>query len=185
MNVIKTKIPDLLIIEPQIHGDARGWFAETWQIDRYKEIGIEGTFVQDNMASSSKGILRGLHIQNPRSQGKLVQVVVGEVFDVAVDIRHGSPTFGAWVGVILSADNHRQFWVPPGFAHGYMVTSEQAIFSYKCTDFYHPETEFSLLWNDPDIGIDWPEGIEPVLSEKDQKAELLKDIAVERLVRFG
>lgn len=181
MKVQETTIPGLLVIDPAVHGDERGWFVESWQAERYAEAGIGLSFVQDNMASSRKGILRGLHCQNPHAQGKLVQVVLGEVYDVAVDIRQGSPTFGQWEGVILSAANHRQFWVPPGFAHGYLVTSEQAVFSYKCTDLYHPETELSVRWDDPDIGINWPlEGV-PQLSAKDEKAPFLSDIPVERL----
>ena len=181
MNVLPTDIPGVLIIEPRVFGDHRGWFMETWQQKKYEEAGIAEAFVQDNMASSSHGILRGLHIQNPHSQGKLVQVVSGEVFDVAVDIRRGSPHFGQWVGVLLSADNHRQLWVPPGFAHGYVVTSNQAVFSYKCTDFYHPESEFSIRWNDPDIAIDWPIVGKPCLSEKDEQAPLLRDIPPHQL----
>lgn len=181
MKLIETAIPGLLVIEPKVHGDARGWFAETWQADRYRQMGIPGTFVQDNMASSSRNILRGLHVQHPHAQGKLVQVVAGEVFDVAVDIRRDSPHFGQWVGITLSAENHRQFWVPPGFAHGYVVTSEQAVFSYKCTDYYHPETEFSIRWDDPEIGIEWPAGIAPILSEKDKNGLRLSAIPADRL----
>ncbi len=184
MNVVQTDIPEVLIVEPKLFGDHRGWFMETWQEEKYRDAGIAGPFVQDNMALSSHGILRGLHVQQPYSQGKLVQVVSGEVFDVAVDIRTGSPWFGKWVGVLLSADNHRQLWVPPGFAHGYVVTSNQAVFSYKCTDFYHPETEFSVLWNDPDIGIDWPIVGPPCLSEKDQTAPLLRNIPENRLPEY-
>lgn len=181
MKVLETGIPGLLIIEPVVHGDERGWFTESWQSERYAEVGIPGVFVQDNLASSRRGILRGLHVQNPHAQGKLVQVLSGTVFDVAVDIRRGSPAFGQWAGVTLSGDNHRQLWVPAGFAHGYMVTSEQALFSYKCTDFYHPETEFSVRWNDPDIGIEWPQGLTPALSAKDETADVLKNIPVEQL----
>ncbi|HHH36765.1 MAG TPA: dTDP-4-dehydrorhamnose 3,5-epimerase [Gammaproteobacteria bacterium] len=184
MNIQETDIPGVLIVEPQIHGDARGWFKETWQARRYAEAGIEGPFVQDNMARSRHGILRGLHLQHPHAQGKLVQVVLGEVFDVAVDVRRGSPHFGRWVGVILSADNHRQLWVPPGFAHGYVVTSSEAIFSYKCTEYYHPETDLSIRWDDPDIGIDWPVVGQPSLSDKDAEALLLKDVPHERLPEY-
>jgi len=184
VNIQETDIPGVLIVEPQIHGDARGWFKETWQARRYAEAGIEGPFVQDNMARSRHGILRGLHLQHPHAQGKLVQVVLGEVFDVAVDVRRGSPHFGRWVGVILSADNHRQLWVPPGFAHGYVVTSSEAIFSYKCTEYYHPETDLSIRWDDPDIGIDWPVVGQPSLSDKDAEALLLKDVPHDRLPEY-
>ncbi len=184
MNIQETDIPGVLIVEPQVHGDARGWFKETWQARRYAEAGIEGPFVQDNMARSRHGILRGLHLQHPHAQGKLVQVVLGEVFDVAVDVRRGSPWFGQWVGVILSADNHRQLWVPPGFAHGYVVTSSEAIFSYKCTEYYHPDTDLSIRWDDPDIGIDWPVVGPPLLSGKDASALLLEDVPPDRLPEY-
>ncbi len=184
MNILQTDIPGVVIIEPAVHGDQRGWFIETWQQQRYAEAGIALPFVQDNMAASSHGILRGLHLQHPYSQGKLVQVVMGEVFDVAVDVRRNSPYFGKWVGVILSGDNHRQLWVPPGFAHGYLVTSNQAIFSYKCTDLYHPETDLSIRWDDPDINIDWPIVGKPSLSQKDADALLLKDVPENRLPEY-
>jgi dTDP-4-dehydrorhamnose 3,5-epimerase len=185
MKVTETKIPEVLIIEPIVHGDERGWFSECWEADRYSAVGIPGPFVQDNMAKSGKDILRGLHVQHPHAQGKLVQVISGSVFDVAVDIRTGSPTFGQWVGVELSGDNKRQFWVPAGFAHGYLVTSDQAVFSYKCTDSYHPETEFSIVWNDPEIGIRWPLTGRPMLSGKDASAPLLSGIDVSRLPEYG
>ncbi|MBK1703131.1 dTDP-4-dehydrorhamnose 3,5-epimerase [Halochromatium glycolicum] len=181
MKVTPTAIPDVLLIEPQVFGDHRGYFVETWQQARYAEHDIGPTFVQDNQAASGHGILRGLHIQNPYGQGKLVQVIVGAVFDVAVDVRRGSPSFGQWVGAELSEANKHQLWVPPGFLHGYLVTSEQAIFSYKCTDTYHPETQFAVRWDDPEIGIDWPSGVAPVLSEKDAQAPSLREIASERL----
>ncbi|MEW8508019.1 MAG: dTDP-4-dehydrorhamnose 3,5-epimerase [Candidatus Thiodiazotropha sp.] len=183
MDVIPTKIPDVVMLKPQRFGDQRGWFMESWQAERYKQFGIpgEGEFVQDNQAYSQKGVLRGLHIQNPFGQGKLVQVVRGEVFDVAVDVRRGSPWFGQWVGVNLSEGNHHQFYVPVGFAHGYLVLSEDAIFSYKCTDYYHPETQFSIRWDDPHIGIDWPGGLNPMLAEKDRDAPMLNEIEVEQL----
>ena len=184
MNILQTDIPGVVIIEPAVHGDQRGWFIETWQQQRYAEAGIALPFVQDNMASSSHGILRGLHLQHPYSQGKLVQVVMGEVFDVAIDVRRNSPYFGKWVGVILSGDNHRQLWVPPGFAHGYLVTSNQAIFSYKCTDLYHPETDLSIRWDDPDINIDWPIVGKPSLSQKDTDGLLLKDVPENRLPEY-
>lgn len=184
MNIIETEIPGVLIIEPRVHGDERGWFSESWQADRYKAAGIPGPFVQDNMAKSGKGILRGLHVQHPHAQGKLVQVITGSVFDVAVDIRVGSPTFGKWVGVDLSDANKRQFWLPAGFAHGYLVTSEEAIFSYKCTDTYHPETELSIVWNDPGIGIHWPLEGRPLLSDKDASAGTLSSITDSRLPNY-
>ena len=184
MNIVETKIPGLLIIEPRVFGDERGWFTETWQGQRLAEAGLELDFVQDNLAYSRQGVLRGLHVQNPHSQGKLVHVLRGEVFDVAVDIRRGSPHFGQWVGVHLSGDNHRQFWVPEGFAHGYCVLSEEALFAYKCTDFYHPETQFSVLWNDPDLGIDWHYAGEPQLADKDREAPPLSQIPAERLPLF-
>ncbi|BAO43063.1 dTDP-4-dehydrorhamnose 3,5-epimerase [Thiolapillus brandeum] len=184
MNVLETDIPGVLVIEPDLHGDDRGWFMETWQERRYAEAGIRGPFVQDNMAHSRHGILRGLHLQHPHAQGKLVQVVLGEVFDVAVDVRRGSPHFGKWVGVILSGEDHRQLWVPPGFAHGYLVTSNEAVFSYKCTEYYHPETDLSIRWDDPEIGIDWPIVGHPSLSEKDASALLLKDVPPDRLPEY-
>ena len=169
MKVVTTAIEGLLVIEPQVFGDERGFFIETWQEKRYREAGIEGTFVQDNHSRSRRGILRGLHYQIQNPQGKLVRVTAGEVFDVAVDLRRSSPTFGQWHGVVLSADNHRQFWVPPGFGHGFYVMSESADFNYKCTNYYSPEFERSLLWNDATVGIDWPlvDGEAPLLSQKD------------------
>ena len=181
MQVIDTSIPDVKIIEPKVFGDDRGFFLETFQIDRYKElVGIELPFVQDNHSRSSKGVLRGLHFQKTKPQGKLVRVVKGEVFDVAVDVRKDSPTYGKWEGVILSEENKRQFWVPPGFAHGFVVLSDIADFEYKCTDFYDPSDEGSLMWNDPDIAIDWPltddEVMNLQLSEKDKVATLFKDL---------
>lgn len=167
MNVIETKLPGVVIIEPKVFGDHRGFFLETFQSERYKEdAGIDLPFVQDNHSRSSKGVLRGLHFQIKRPQGKLVRVVRGEVLDVAVDVNPDSPTFGQHEAVILSEDNHRQFWVPPGYAHGFVVLSEVADFEYKCTDYYDPSDEGGVLWNDTNIGIDWK--IEnPKLSEKD------------------
>lgn len=183
MKVIETKLPGVLIIEPRAFGDNRGFFMETWQQDRYEAIGIKEKFVQDNLSFSSRGVLRGLHYQNPNAQGKLVSVVQGEVFDVAVDIRVGSPTLGQWVGVNLSGENHRQLWVPPGFAHGFCVLSDTAYFTYKCTDIYTPSAEGGIMWNDPDIGIEWP--IEDaLLSEKDKVYPRLKDVPVEKLPRY-
>jgi len=181
MNVVETDLPGVLLLEPRIFGDERGWFFESWQQERYAELGIGGPFVQDNQAYSRRGTLRGLHIQNPYGQGKLVQVIHGEVFDVAVDARRGSPTFGRWYGARLTGDNKHQLWIPPGFLHGYLVTSDDALFSYKCTDYYHPETQFSVRWNDPDVGIDWPVEGTPLLSERDRDAPLLRDIAADRL----
>lgn len=184
MKITRLEIPGLLILEPQRFGDDRGWFTETWQQQRYHEAGIKELFVQDNLVRSNKGVLRGLHGQEPYAQGKLVQVYQGKVFDVAVDLRRGSPTFGKWNGLILSADELLQFYVPPGFAHGYYVLSEDTFFSYKCTDIYHPEAEFALRWNDPQVGVHWPLDGEPVLSEKDRNAPTLAEIAPETSSRF-
>ncbi|MBW9261407.1 MAG: dTDP-4-dehydrorhamnose 3,5-epimerase [Candidatus Thiodiazotropha sp. (ex. Lucinisca nassula)] len=181
MEVVETKIPGVLLLKPKVFGDQRGWFMESWQNERYASLGIPEQFVQDNMAYSEQGVLRGLHIQNPYGQGKLVQAIKGEVFDVAVDVRKGSPWFGQWVGVHLSETNHHQFYVPVGFAHGYLVLSEEAIFAYKCTDHYHPETQFSVRWDDPEIGIEWPVGLNPLLAEKDRDAPLLSEIPEETL----
>lgn len=181
MEVTPTKIPDVLLVMLQRFGDQRGWFMESWQAERYRQSGLPEQFVQDNQAYSQQGVLRGLHIQNPFGQGKLVQVIRGEVFDVAVDVRRGSPWFGQWVGVRLSEANHHQLYVPVGFAHGYLVLSEDAIFSYKCTDYYHPETQFSIRWDDPQIGIEWPGGVDPILAEKDRDAPLLSEIGAEQL----
>ncbi|EGR1049370.1 dTDP-4-dehydrorhamnose 3,5-epimerase [Vibrio cholerae] len=169
MKVIETDIPDVKIIEPTVFGDERGFFMETWNQKRFEELvtGKPTQFVQDNHSKSKKGILRGLHYQTENTQGKLVRVVSGEVFDVAVDIRKDSPTFGKWVGVYLSAENKRQLWVPEGFAHGFYVTSDEAEFVYKCTDYYNPTAEISLRWDDPDIGIEWPLYVSPTLSNKD------------------
>lgn len=178
MKVIDTCIPDVKIIEPSVFGDERGFFMETWNQKKFEELvtGKPTQFVQDNHSKSKKGILRGLHYQTENTQGKLVRVVSGEVFDVAVDIRKGSPTFGHWVGEYLSADNKRQLWVPEGFAHGFYVTSDEAEFVYKCTDYYNPKAEVSLLWNDIDLSIEWPLSGELVLSEKDLNALSLNNI---------
>ena len=179
MKITRTKINGCLVIEPKVFGDERGFFLETFQAGRYREkAGIDLPFVQDNHSRSTKGVLRGLHFQKTKPQGKLVRVVRGEVFDVAVDIRKGSPTFGQWEGVWLSEENRKQFWLPPGLAHGFVVTSETADFEYKCTDYYDPTDEGCLIWNDPDVGIEWPIE-EPVLSEKDQQGSLLKDLMLE------
>jgi dTDP-4-dehydrorhamnose 3,5-epimerase len=176
MNVVKTKLEDCVIIEPKVLGDERGFFLETFQVDRYADLaGITLPFVQDNHSRSSKGVLRGLHFQKTAPQGKLVRVVRGEVYDVAVDIRHGSPTYGQWEAVILSEENKRQFWVPPGFAHGFLVLSDTADFEYKCTDYYDPTDEVSVLWNDTDLDIPWPVA-DPVLSDKDASADRLIDL---------
>ncbi|WP_394174023.1 dTDP-4-dehydrorhamnose 3,5-epimerase [Thalassotalea litorea] len=179
MKVISTKISDLKVIEPEIYGDDRGFFLETFQSNRYREkVGIEQEFVQDNYSRSRKGVLRGLHFQVKKPQGKLVRVVRGEVFDVAVDIRKDSATFGQWHGEILSEENKRQFWIPPGFAHGFVVLSDVADFEYKCTSFYDPNDEGGLLWNDKDLDIQWPvEQLGSVqLSEKDKCALPLQDL---------
>lgn len=184
MEVTKLDIPGLMLFEPKVFGDNRGFFIESYNKERYKEAGLDVDFVQDNMSYSQKGVLRGLHCQNPNSQGKLVSVIQGAVYDVAVDIRLGSPTFGKSYGIELDSDKKMQFYVPPGFAHGFCVLTETALFAYKCTDFYHPENEFSVLWNDPDLKIDWP--IEnPSLSEKDKIALRLKDIDSSKLVKFN
>lgn len=182
MVVIETDLPGVLILEPTVFRDERGHFLETWSDDAYAAAGLPRRWVQDNLSSSSHGVLRGLHYQEPHPQGKLVWVVSGEVFDVAVDIRIGSPTFGRWVGATLSGENRRQLWVPEGFAHGFVVTGPHALFAYKCTDRYDRAAEGSLRWDDPTIGIDWP--VEsPTLSDKDATAPLLADIAPDRLPR--
>lgn len=173
MKITPTRLPEVLLITPKVFGDDRGHFFESYQAERYAEAGI-GPFVQDNCSRSRRGILRGLHFQEPRAQGKLVQVTSGTVFDVAVDIRRGSPRFGEWVGVELSSERHDQLWVPPGFAHGFCVLSESADFHYKCTDYYAPECEHGVAWNDPDLGIEWPVD-QPLLSPKDAAAPRLKD----------
>ena len=176
MQVRDTDIPDVKEIQPTVHGDERGFFLETYSARRYAEHGIPTSFVQDNWSRSRRGILRGLHYQVQQSQGKLVQVMSGEVFDVAVDLRRGSDTFGRWVGVVLSAEKKNQLWVPPGFAHGFLVLSEVADFVYKCTEYYAPEHERCLRWDDPTVGIDWPLDGEPMLSAKDCNGELLGEI---------
>ncbi|ENU5815892.1 dTDP-4-dehydrorhamnose 3,5-epimerase [Vibrio fluvialis] len=177
MKVIDTNIPDVKIIEPTVFGDKRGFFMETWNQKRFEELvtGKSIHFVQDNHSKSKKGILRGLHYQTENTQGKLVRVISGEVFDVAVDIRKDSPTFGKWVGEYLSAANKRQLWVPEGFAHGFYVTSNEAEFVYKCTDYYNPSYEHSIVWNDQEIGIEWPFEQTPLLSEKDMLGDSLSN----------
>jgi len=175
MRFTPTAIPEVLLIEPDVHKDARGFFLETWHQRKYAEAGITGPFVQDNHSHSGQGTLRGLHAQLRNPQGKLVRAVEGEMFDVAVDIRRGSPTFGRWVGFSLSGENFRQLWVPPGFAHGFCVLSEWVHVEYKCTDFYDAGDEISVAWNDPRIGIDWPLAA-PTLSAKDARAPRLSEI---------
>ena len=178
-NVTPTEIPDVLILEPKVFGDARGFFFESFNArDFAQATGLEVDFVQDNHSKSARGVLRGLHYQIQHPQGKLVRVVQGEVFDVAVDLRQSSATFGRWVGVHLSADNHRQLWVPPGFAHGFVVTSESAEFLYKTTDYWYPEHERSLLWSDPTVAVQWPLDTAPLLAAKDAAGRLLADADV-------
>lgn len=176
MKSLPTSLPGVVLLELDVFGDPRGRFMETFRRDKYRElgIGVGFEFVQDNFSSSSKGILRGLHYQLRQPQGKLVWVTRGEVFDVAVDIRRGSPTFGKWFGAILSAENHRQMWVPPGFAHGFLVTSDQADFAYKCTDYYAPADERSIRWDDEELAIAWPIEGEPTLSKRDREATSLR-----------
>lgn len=179
ITVTATALPEVKIIEPKVFGDARGYFYESFNGREFAELVSEGVeFVQDNHSRSAKGVLRGLHYQVEHAQGKLVRVVEGEVFDVAVDIRRSSPNFGKWVGVHLSADNHRQLWVPPGFAHGFVVLSESAQFLYKTTDYWFPEHERSIVWNDADIGIEWPIDFEPVLAAKDAAGKRLNEAEV-------
>ncbi|CCI15742.1 dTDP-4,deoxyrhamnose 3,5 epimerase [Microcystis aeruginosa PCC 9807] len=179
MKVIPTEIPDVLIIEPQVYGDDRGFFLESFnQRDFREKTGVNTTFVQDNHSMSLKNVLRGLHYQIPNPQGKLVRVVSGSVFDVAVDARQSSPTFGQWVSCVLSAENKRIFWVPEGFAHGFLVLSERAEFLYKTTNYYYPQYEKTILWNDADLGIDWPLEIPPILSPKDQAGQPFKSVEV-------
>ena len=180
MNVKKTSLPGVLIIEPQVWHDVRGFFLETWHQARYQEHGLPTHFVQDNLSCSTRGTLRGLHFQHPNDQGKFIYVLQGEIFDVAVDIRVGSPTFGQWTSVVLSEENKLQVYVPEGFAHGFCVTSERAMVAYKCTDFYSPQAEGGVLWNDPDLAILWPIR-EPLLSDKDRAYARLKHIPTSRL----
>jgi dTDP-4-dehydrorhamnose 3,5-epimerase len=180
MKIQSCELSGLLILEPKVFGDSRGFFLETWNQRRYLECGIQADFVQDNLSLSRQGTLRGLHYQKPHSQGKLVSVLLGEVFDVAVDIRRGSPTYKRWHGLKLSAENKRQFFIPAGFAHGFQVLSESSLFCYKCTDYYSPQDEVTIRWDDPELGITWPVAV-PVLSERDAKAPSLRDILVERL----
>lgn len=180
MNVVETKIPGLLIIEPKVFGDERGFFMESYNEPRYKEMGINGDFIQDNLSQSKKGVLRGLHYQAPPfAQGKLVSVLKGAVLDVAVDIRFGSPTFGQYVAVELSAENKKQFWIPAGFAHGFVTLEDDTLFAYKCTNVYSPEHDRGVKWDDSEIGIEWPDIGELVISDKDKAQPLLQSIAKE------
>jgi dTDP-4-dehydrorhamnose 3,5-epimerase len=177
MEFERTAIPDVIVLQPKVFGDERGFFMETFRVDDFAASGITGSFVQDNHSGSQQGILRGLHYQICQAQGKLVRAVVGEIFDAVVDLRRSSPTLSRWVGVLLSAKNKKQLWIPPGFAHGFYVLSEWAEVVYKTTDYYAPEWERSLLWNDPALGIEWPllNGRPPVLSERDSHGRLLSE----------
>ncbi|WP_404482422.1 dTDP-4-dehydrorhamnose 3,5-epimerase [Novosphingobium sp. BL-52-GroH] len=177
MNIVPTDIEGLVIIEPRVFGDDRGFFMESWNRQLFADIGLDLDFVQDNHSRSAKGVLRGLHYQQPNPQGKLVRVTAGRAWDVAVDLRAGSATYGKWAGVELSAENKRLFWVPPGFAHGFVSLEDGTDFLYKCTAFYTPANEHSLMWNDPEVGIEWPlEGIEPQLSAKDKVGKPLSEV---------
>jgi len=173
MKIVPTAIPDVLIIEPQVFGDSRGFLMETWNRKKFQEAGLKLDFVQDNHSSSVKGTLRGLHYQTVNTQGKLLRVTAGRIFDVVVDLRRSSPTFGRWVGEYISAEDKKMFWVPPGFAHGFLVLSDIAEFQYKCTDFYNPTHEKCIIWNDPQLNIAWPleNGLQPILSAKDQQGK--------------
>jgi len=184
MKVFQSSLEDALILEPQVFSDSRGFFMETYQKDRYERNGINAVFVQDNFSYSIQGTLRGLHYQFPNAQKKLVQVLKGEVFDVVVDIRVGSPTFGKWTGVYLTETNRRQLFVPEGFAHGFAVLSRDAMFLYKCSDYYAPQSEKGIIWNDPDLDIQWPIA-DPILSQKDMRYPVLKDIHTKDLPRYG
>lgn len=179
MKVIETDLPGCLVLEPQVFGDDRGFFYESFNQDKLTAIGLSPRFVQGNVSRSTRGVLRGLHFQWPKPQGKLVSVLEGEVWDVAVDVRRGSPTFGRWTGVVLSADNKRHFWVPEGFAHGFVTLSESALFTYVCTDTYDRAADAGIRWNDADLAIDWPLSA-PLLSDKDAQLPFLADIAPER-----
>jgi dTDP-4-dehydrorhamnose 3,5-epimerase len=180
MNLTSGRLSGLLLIEPKVFGDSRGFFMETWHQNRYREAGLTAGFVQDNLSFSRRGALRGLHFQNPAPQGKLVSVLEGEVFDVAVDVRRSSATFGQWEGLALSGENKRQFFIPPGFAHGFAVLSETALFHYKCTEFYSLANEVTIRWDDPDLSIQWPLQ-NPVISEKDLKGLRLRDVPKDKL----
>lgn len=184
MRVIETALPEVVILAPKVFGDQRGFFLETYHEDRYQQAGVAARFVQDNHSRSRRGVLRGLHYQLQRPQGKLVWVTRGQVFDVAVDIRRGSPTFGRWASGLLDDQNHHQMYIPPGFAHGFCVLSAEADFMYKCTDYYHPESEQGIAWNDPDLGIDWPV-LEIILSDKDQQYPRLAEQSLAKLPLYG
>ncbi len=188
MKTTQTDLPGVVLVEPRIFRDDRGYFLETWSAAAYGPAGLPGRFAQDNLSCSAPGVLRGLHYQFPTGQGKLVGVIRGEVFDVAVDIRVGSPTFGKWEGARLSAENGRQLYIPPGFAHGFLVLGgEPALFAYKCTEGYDPSGQCSILWDDPDLAIDWPDAADspPLLSPKDRDAPRLRDVPESRLPRHG
>ncbi len=180
MEFLPTRLPDVIVIRSEVFEDLRGFFMETWNRKDFEQVGIDADFVQDNYSRSVAGTVRGLHYQIKQAQGKLVRVVKGEVFDVAVDLRKSSPDFGQWASEILSAENRKQIWIPPGFAHGFLVLSETAEFEYKCTDYYAPEHERTICWDDPDIGVDWPlaDGESPTLSQKDQAGLPLKEAQV-------
>lgn len=184
MRVIETTLPEVLLLAPKVFGDQRGFFLETYHEVRYQQAGVAARFVQDNHSRSRRGVLRGLHYQLQRPQGKLVWVVRGQVFDVAVDIRRGSPTFGRWFSCLLDDQEHRQLYIPPGFAHGFCVLSAEADFMYKCTDYYHPESEQGIAWNDPDLGINWPV-LDVILSDKDSRYPRLAEQSPEKLPLYG
>ncbi len=181
MKVTPCPLEGLLLVEPTVFGDNRGFFLESWSRQRYRDAGLAADFVQDNFSRSARGTLRGLHFQNPRAQGKLVSVWEGEVWDVAVDVRRRSPTFRRWFGAVLSAANKHQFYVPAGFAHGFVVLSETALFHYKCTEIYSPADELGFRWDDPDVGIQWPSVVRPILSRRDAGSPLLKELPADRL----
>jgi len=180
MKILRTELPECVVIEPQVHGDARGFFYESFHAGKFAEAGLDLRFVQTNVSRSARGVLRGLHYQWPNPQGKLVSVLEGEVYDVAVDIRRGSPTFGKWAAVVLTGDNKRHFWIPEGFAHGFAVLSDHATFMYQCTALYDRVADAGIRWNDADIAVDWPVA-EPILSEKDAHAPFLAELPPERL----
>ena len=184
MNLIETDLPGCLVIEPQVFGDARGFFYESFNRDKLRAAGLDLEFVQGNVSSSTEGVLRGLHYQWPKPQGKLVSVLEGEVWDVAVDIRRGSPTFGRWTAVVLSAENKRHFWIPPGFAHGFVTLSERALFTYLCTETYDRDADAAIRWNDARLAIDWPVA-RPQLSDKDARAPFLDDVPADRLPAYA
>ncbi|MDR3388736.1 MAG: dTDP-4-dehydrorhamnose 3,5-epimerase [Rudaea sp.] len=184
MKVIQTDLPGCVVIEPTVHGDARGYFYESFHAHKYRNAGLDLRFVQSNVSRSAHGVLRGLHYQFPNPQGKLVNVLEGEVYDVAVDIRVGSPTFGRWAAAVLNTSNKRHFWIPEGFAHGFAVLSDHATFSYQCTALYDHAADAGIRWNDGDIAVDWPLGA-PQLSDKDQRAPFLRDIALEKLPAYN